>query len=88
MYRKSFLKRFPKIIHPVTRECRWLKEKAEKIPMLPIYFQGIRYHLGSFKNIDAAVNAREEAENKLYADFLEWYAEEYPERWKRLKKRD
>lgn len=42
----------------------------------------------SFKNIDAAVNAREEAENKLYADFLEWYAEEYPERWKRLKKRD
>ena len=45
-----------------------------------IYFQGIRYHLGSFKNI--------EAENKLYADFLEWYAEEYPERWKRLKKRD
>jgi len=20
--------------------------------------------------------------------FLEWYAEEYPERWKRLKKRD
>lgn len=53
-----------------------------------IYFQGIRYHLGSFKNIDAAVNAREEAENKLYADFLEWYAEEYPERWKRLKKRD
>lgn len=47
-----------------------------------------KYHLGSFKNIDAAVNAREEAENKLYADFLEWYAEEYPERWKRLKKRD
>lgn len=41
MYRKSFLKRFPKIIHPVTRECRWLKEKAEKIPMLPIYtFKG------------------------------------------------
>lgn len=27
--------------HPVTRECRWLKEKEEKIPMLPIYtFKG------------------------------------------------
>ena len=37
--------------------------------------------------IKAALNLRGGAGFDVY-DFLEWYAEEYPERWKRLKKRD
>ena len=88
MYRKSF-KKIPQNNTSGHKGVSLAKRKGRKDTYVAyIYFQGIRYHLGSFKNIDAAVNAREEAENKLYADFLEWYAEEYPERWKRLKKRD
>lgn len=38
-----------------------------------IQFQGKRYYLGRYKDIEDAIKARKEAEDKLYGDFLNWY---------------
>lgn len=38
-----------------------------------IVFQGKRYHLGSYKDIEEAKRAREKAEEILYGSFLEHY---------------
>ncbi|WP_294468634.1 hypothetical protein [uncultured Anaerofustis sp.] len=46
-----------------------------------IYFQRKQYHLGSFENLEDAVKARKKAEENLYGNFLNWYAETYPEEW-------
>lgn len=40
-----------------------------------IYFQGHRYYLGSYEDINDAINARMEAEGKLFGEFLTWYSE-------------
>lgn len=52
-----------------------------------ISFKGKRYYLGDFKDIELAAEARKEAEKNLFGNFLEWYAEKYPERWKELQNR-
>lgn len=51
-----------------------------------ITFKGKQYHLGIYQGIELAVKARKEAEKRLFGNFLEWYAKEYPEQWKRLNK--
>ncbi|MBS4930892.1 MAG: hypothetical protein KH020_06100 [Clostridiales bacterium] len=51
-----------------------------------IGFKGERYYLGRYYNIEDAVFARKEAEKNLYGNFLEWYAENYPERWEKIKR--
>lgn len=45
-----------------------------------IMFQGKLYNLGFYKAFSDAVEAREEAEEKIYGSFLEWYAENYPKK--------
>lgn len=50
-----------------------------------IGFQGKRYYLGSSIDFDTAVNLRKKAEKKLHGEFLEWYAETYPEQWAKIK---
>lgn len=52
-----------------------------------ITFKGKQYHLGLYRDIGLAAKARKEAEKRLFGDFLEWYAKEYPEQWERLSKR-
>lgn len=42
-----------------------------------IYFQGKRYHLGSFGTKTEAIEARESAEKQIFGDFLNWYEENY-----------
>lgn len=49
-----------------------------------IYFRRKQYYLGSYDKIDDAIAARKEAEEKIYGPFLEWYANSYPESWKKL----
>lgn len=44
------------------------------------------YYLGSYKDIESAIDARKSAENAMFGDFLEWYAEKYPEHWEHLNK--
>lgn len=41
--------------------------------MAGIRFKGHKYNLGRFDNIQDAIDARKEAEQKLFGDFLEWY---------------
>lgn len=53
-----------------------------------ITFQKKVYWLGTFDSIKDAANARKEAENHLYGDFLEWYAETYPNAKKNIKGRE
>lgn len=45
-------------------------------------------HIFLFYSIKDAENARKEAENHLYGDFLEWYAETYPNAKKNIKGRE
>lgn len=42
-----------------------------------IYFKKKAYELGLFNDINDAIKARNEAEEKLYGDFLEWYKKAY-----------
>ena len=53
-----------------------------------INFKRKQYHLGSYEKIEDAVSARKEAEKKIYGEFLEWYANEYPEQWEKIKKKE
>lgn len=53
-----------------------------------IYFQKRRYSLGSYHSKADAIKARERAENELFGNFLQWYAENYPDDWRRLNKSD
>ena len=51
-----------------------------------INFKKKQYHLGTYENIDDAIEARNIAEKKIYGSFLDWYAENYPEEWEKMKK--
>lgn len=51
-----------------------------------ITFKGTRYYLGGYREKEDAIAARKEAEKKVYGPFLEWYADKYPEKWKRINK--
>lgn len=53
-----------------------------------IYFKHKFYHLGTYPKIEDAISARKEAEENIYGNFLKWYADAYPDKWERIKKRD
>ena len=53
-----------------------------------IKFKGKKYYLGRYPKLEDATTARKEAEENLFGDFLRWYAETYPERWKKIQKSD
>lgn len=42
--------------------------------------------LKMYSSIEDAEEARKKAEGKIYGEFLEWYAETYPEEWKKIEK--
>ena len=50
-----------------------------------ITFKGVHYYLGSSKDKNEAIRAREAAEKELFGTFLKWYAENYPKQWERIK---
>lgn len=52
-----------------------------------IEFKKKRYYLGRYEEKKDAIFAREEAEKKLYGDFLKWYAENYPKQWERINRK-
>lgn len=51
-----------------------------------IYFKRKQYYLGTFEKIEDAIEARETAEKEVFGSFLDWYAENHPEEWERIKK--
>lgn len=52
-----------------------------------IGFKGKTYHLGYYSDISDAERARKAAEKELFGNFLEWYAKEYPARWKKMQEK-
>lgn len=48
------------------RKCKWCAS---------VNFKGVYYWLGSYDYIQDAIDARKEAEKKLFDNFLEWYEE-------------
>lgn len=53
-----------------------------------IEFKGVSYYLGSYHKKEDAIEARKTAEKELHGSFLEWYAKEHPESWKKLNKKN
>lgn len=51
-----------------------------------IEFKGKNYNLGSYDKKEDAIEARKIAEENLFGNFIDWYAENYPEKWKKIKK--
>lgn len=51
-----------------------------------ITFKGTKYYLKEHDKIEDAVAARKEAEQRIWGDFLEWYKENFPEEWERMKR--
>lgn len=51
-----------------------------------INFRRKQYNLGVYNDLPQAVKARKEAEERIYGDFLRWYADTYPEQWAKIQK--
>ena len=49
-----------------------------------INFRRKQYYLGLYTDIEDAKNARKDAEEQIYGDFLNWYKTAYPENWERI----
>lgn len=62
-------------------------DKSREKWLAQIVFKGQHYYLGRYDEKKDAVEARRIAEKKIYGNFLEWYAETYPERWKKIQKK-
>ena len=53
-----------------------------------IGFKGKLYGLGFYAKKEEAEEVRKKAEKELYGTFLNWYAENFPEQWKRMQKKE
>lgn len=51
-----------------------------------IVFKRKQYHLGTFDTLQQAVEARRNAEKKIFGNFIEWYSKEFPKQWERINK--
>lgn len=49
-----------------------------------IMFQRKQYNLGYFEKPEEAHEAYQKAKEKIHGKFLQWYAETYPEQWKKI----
>lgn len=49
-----------------------------------INFKRRQYHLGTYEKLEDAVDARKEAEEHIYGDFLRWYEKEHPEEFRKI----
>lgn len=66
------------------RGVSWDKSKSKWVAQ--ITFKGKNYYLGRYSTIEEAAKIRKIAEQKMFGEFLDWFAEEFPERWKKIKK--
>lgn len=63
-------------------------DKSREKWQAQIEFKGKNYYLGRYDNIEDAAKIRKIAEEKMFGDFLKWFAEEFPSRWERINKND
>ena len=52
-----------------------------------IWFKQKKYYLGRYEEKEDAALARKEAEKQLFGNFIEWYKNEYPEYWEKIKRK-
>ena len=57
---------------------QWNKRKGRWVAL--ITFKGKTYNLGYYDKIEDAAEARRDAENRIFGEFLDWYYEQHPER--------
>lgn len=53
-----------------------------------IQFQGIKYPLGYYDDINKAKKIRETAEKELQKDFWKWYGENFPKEYEKIKSKN
>lgn len=53
-----------------------------------IQFQGIKYHLGYYDDINKAKEIRKTAEVELHRDFWKWYAKNFPREYEKIKSKN
>ena len=53
-----------------------------------ITFRRKQYHLGEYADLKSAADARKSGEEAIYGDFVAWYAENYPEEWKKIQHKE
>lgn len=75
-----------KIDRAIEKEAMKTGKMGTEPVTVEIEFQGKNYRLGRFNDIEDAAAARKEAEKALFGNFLDWFREAYPERWKKLNK--
>ncbi|MEZ3424948.1 MAG: hypothetical protein K1W39_14750 [Lachnospiraceae bacterium] len=94
-YKKNFVQNtnVPKITHDNlqsnntsgVRGVSW--HKRIKKWQASIQFQGTKYHLGYYDDISKAKEIRKTAEIELHKDFWKWYSENFPNEYKKNRKR-
>lgn len=53
-----------------------------------IVFKGRNYYLGRYINKEDSIKARKMAEEAMFGNFLKWFQDTYPDRWKKMKNTD
>ena len=81
---KNLNAKIPKNNTSGTKGVYW--DKSRKKWVAQIEFKGKHYYLGRYSKKEEAISIRKLAEEKLFGNFLEWFAEEFPERWKKINK--
>lgn len=63
-------------------------DKASQKWKAQIVFKGRNYYLGRYINKEDSIKARKMAEEAMFGNFLKWFQETYPDRWKKMKNTD
>lgn len=61
----------------------WYNKKCQKW-QAEIMFKRKKYYLGVYIQKEDAIAARKIAEEKIFGNFLDWYAQKYPEKWEKI----
>lgn len=59
-------------------------DKSRQKWVAQIEFKGKHYYLGRYSKKEDAISIRKLAEEKLFGNFLEWFAETFPEKWNNI----
>lgn len=51
-----------------------------------IGFKGQKFYLKEYETLEDAIAVRKEAEQKIWGEFLDWYIENFPGEWERMKR--
>lgn len=79
---KKMLKNNTSGIRGVTWDDEREKWKAQ------IEFKGKNYFLGRYDKKEDAKEIRKMAEEKMFGNFLKWFAEQFPDRWKKINEKE